>query len=309
MNFGCPFRTIEIFPLSNGGGVVVRDYSGYYLLVPQKEDHLSHHGIKGQKWGVKHGPPYPLQQKTGDLVSYAVTKGVGLLTDLTVGAAKRGIAKARVSADDKRRSKNENIDKKTGFHLKDPNKEYSDKDDISRINPGFAQARLLADKTTTNNCVYCTTAFELRKRGYDVRAKKADSGHGLDNLEVDALWKLKTPKKQFDVPRPDVFTKAKRADRIKTYRDTIDWVKKQPDQRGNLAVHWGFSGHSMAYEIKGGKLTILDGQNGKIHSNGEAYLKELFGTNVFSDLAASDCSFRRTDNATPNWDEIKKRVE
>lgn len=288
----------------------MRDYSGYYLLVPQKEEHLSHHGIKGQKWGVKHGPPYPLKgenrvQRTSGLEGYAL----GLAYDLSVGAAKRGIAKIRVSADNKRRSKNENVDKKTGFRLKDPNKEYTDKDDIKRINPGFAQSPYLSDKKTTNNCAYCTAAFELRKRGYDVRAKKAESGDGLTELEVDALWKLKTPKKQFTVSEPSAFAKTKRLDRVKTYQDTIDWVKKQPDQRGNLAVHWGFAGHSMAYEIKGGKLTILDGQTGKIHSNGEKYLKELFGTSIFSELPASDCSFRRTDNATPNWDEIKKRVE
>lgn len=26
---------------------------------------LSHHGIKGQQWGVKHGPPYPIQKDNG----------------------------------------------------------------------------------------------------------------------------------------------------------------------------------------------------------------------------------------------------
>lgn len=26
-------------------------------------DYISHHGIKGQKWGVKNGPPYPLVEK------------------------------------------------------------------------------------------------------------------------------------------------------------------------------------------------------------------------------------------------------
>lgn len=30
---------------------------------------LSHHGIKGQRWGNKHGPPYPLDQKTSSSVS------------------------------------------------------------------------------------------------------------------------------------------------------------------------------------------------------------------------------------------------
>lgn len=29
-----------------------------------KSDELQHHGIKGQKWGVKNGPPYPIDKKT-----------------------------------------------------------------------------------------------------------------------------------------------------------------------------------------------------------------------------------------------------
>lgn len=27
-----------------------------------KEDELCHHGVKGQKWGVRNGPPYPLER-------------------------------------------------------------------------------------------------------------------------------------------------------------------------------------------------------------------------------------------------------
>lgn len=33
-------------------------YKTYWIVVP--EDELYHHGIKGQKWGVTNGPPYPL---------------------------------------------------------------------------------------------------------------------------------------------------------------------------------------------------------------------------------------------------------
>jgi len=32
-----------------------------YVLVP-KEDVIAHHGIKGQQWGERNGPPYPLKR-------------------------------------------------------------------------------------------------------------------------------------------------------------------------------------------------------------------------------------------------------
>ena len=40
------------------GLIIGRTYSGD----DTKSDELSHHGIKGQKWGVRNGPPYPLHQ-------------------------------------------------------------------------------------------------------------------------------------------------------------------------------------------------------------------------------------------------------
>lgn len=39
------------------------------LLHSDSDDYISHHGILGQKWGVKHGPPYPLDSKTSKKVS------------------------------------------------------------------------------------------------------------------------------------------------------------------------------------------------------------------------------------------------
>ena len=32
------------------------------------QNYLSHHGIKGQKWGKRNGPPYPLDSKTAERV-------------------------------------------------------------------------------------------------------------------------------------------------------------------------------------------------------------------------------------------------
>lgn len=34
----------------------------------QMKEYLAHHGTKGQKWGVKHGPPYPLDEKSKEIL-------------------------------------------------------------------------------------------------------------------------------------------------------------------------------------------------------------------------------------------------
>lgn len=39
-------------------GVYLRHYSK-----PSLDECLAHHGIRGQKWGVRNGPPYPLGEK------------------------------------------------------------------------------------------------------------------------------------------------------------------------------------------------------------------------------------------------------
>ena len=38
--------------------VYLRHYSK-----PSLDEYLAHHGIRGQKWGVRNGPPYPLGEK------------------------------------------------------------------------------------------------------------------------------------------------------------------------------------------------------------------------------------------------------
>ena len=40
----------------------------------RKELYLTHHGIKGQQWGVRRGPPYPLKSSKTQNVGY-VSKG------------------------------------------------------------------------------------------------------------------------------------------------------------------------------------------------------------------------------------------
>lgn len=57
----------------------------------QDKDYLQHHGIKGQKWGVENGPPYPLN----DTVKAIAYRG-GVLKDGTqLNINRRDVQKAR----------------------------------------------------------------------------------------------------------------------------------------------------------------------------------------------------------------------
>lgn len=55
-----------------------------YIIIGRKwvkqhilNDTLQHHGIKGQKWGVRNGPPYPLKDKnvSNNIVENAIRSG------------------------------------------------------------------------------------------------------------------------------------------------------------------------------------------------------------------------------------------
>lgn len=43
----------------------------------EEENQLTHHGVKGQKWGVKNGPPYPIDKSSrhGTIVKNAIESG------------------------------------------------------------------------------------------------------------------------------------------------------------------------------------------------------------------------------------------
>lgn len=306
-------------------------------------EELYHHGIKGQKWGIRRGPPYPLG-KSDKKTTYSGRKleeakhltnrilartipGYAQAVDaynIVKAGIKRKVADSRLKKDTKLREKNTLIDEKTGLRLKD--REYSDEEDLQRVNPGYSgDAWFFKDKGTSNNCVYCTTAYELRKRGYDVRAKRTETGHGLINSEIDALWTYKDEKKTFNIgPNYDdktgfttALTKAGQSllgsYRRKEKENLIAWAKDQPDQRGNLTVVWGKSGHSMIYEIKNGNLILKDAQVNKSYKNSKAELDDMFnvGTSSYDFMRGTiqSVTLRRTDNAIPNWDKLKELVE
>lgn len=155
------------------------------------------------------------------------------------------------------------VDEKTGFHLKTQN--FTQIEDLSKINPGFNNLR----GDTKANCAFCTVAYDLRRRGYDVAANKSLIGHSTEDLK---RW-YPNAKKDGWITRYTIQDyNRKRARPTKTLESELqNKLSKQGDgARGELAVNFkfGWCGHSMAYEVINGTPYILDGQTNEVYRAG-----------------------------------------
>lgn len=276
-------------------------------------DYITHHGILNQKWGVRNGPPYPLSSKvsTGsrlkkpkDQTKDGIVIPVGLATYAlggVVGLTALGVNAARSAG--KRRSIEKQISKspkdpKTGLSLKQ--KEYTDKQDLDKVNPG----RLTGDGGWHNNCASCTMTYELRRRGYEVTANKNTLGVTRDDykkyFDVKAPKKVGNRKSSGGTGDTMVWANESTKQHKEYARSVISDLSKLPKgSRGNISVNWGFGGgHSMHYEITDAGLVIRDAQIKKI------YTKESQLINLFSNVVST--SYFRLDNAKLKPKHIKE---
>lgn len=108
-------------------------------------DSLEHHGIAGQKWGVKHGPPYPLVEG-----AKKVTYNLGKMTEKTKASVQKKVSSIRVSRAAKKTAKVEakqaRIDaknaKKTNIADAGPKQFSKSKQRISDMSSEELQARI-----------------------------------------------------------------------------------------------------------------------------------------------------------------------
>lgn len=156
-------------------------------------------------------------------------------------------------------------DQKTGFKLKD--REYTPEEDLARVNPDFKDF----NTNSKNNCMLCTVTTEMRRRGYDVTAKKAGYGYFTQDLE---RWFPGVEIKDYQRSSASASVGNENA----RYNDVVgQMLADNPEgARGNLMVEFLFGGgHSMFYEIKNGKLIVRDGQTGETYTKDQ--IVEMFG--------------------------------
>jgi hypothetical protein len=288
------------------------------------EYELTHWGIKGQKWGVRryqnadgsltslgrsrqknttlYGKAKPEKKSERDhsdsnksevamlLANMAIdvaslnVVGLGLDAGRLVSAGKSRVMTSLYNKD----RKDCKTDKKTGFLLK--KKEFTNKEDAARVNPEVRNF----DSNTKNNCMLCTCAYDLRRRGYEVRANKAS--YGYNENDVKAWYPKAKLQKVSGEGKRGVLSNEANKDMISKLKNEL--VKQGNGARGNIMVQWrtSFGGHSMAYEVSEGKVRIIDAQVNKIYDDPDKILRRC----------QSNVTYARLDNVDFNLKNIKE---
>lgn len=246
--------------------------------------------------------PNAKSHRNARIASDAVSLAVSLLMFNPAYAALSAKSIADAVLADQRTKKNEErlakleVDPESGLRLK--SETSTEREDMKMINPGFRNY----DDDTKNNCMNCTTAYELRRRGFDVAANKRDVGYTAKKIQEY----FPGAKHNVIQPRETDYKsnlKASYGMNKALGKKILSELSQQPDgSRGNLMIDWPYGGgHSVVYEVNGGQVTIRDCQINKSRNTDRRILNDLLNYTV-------GASYIRTDNAKVDYDKIKEAV-
>lgn len=239
--------------------------------------YLIHYGVPGQKWGVRQ---YQLEDGTW---------------------TEEGLRRRRIGEHDYGSS-----DLKTG---KGPvyskgeakgNFVESIKKDVETINGGKRGHEYGFNRK--ENCAFCTMSYELRRRGYDVRAQESIQGvtaalsheEGAYGKVIPNYSKVSSSARTYAQKSFDGMSKSE-------YDKMVNDIVSDGNSRGFISCNWkdGMGGHIFNYEVNNGKLYFIDSQAGEIKDADIDFFRKTL-KNAFN------IETLRSDNIKINEEKAKK---
>lgn len=233
------------------------------------EDELYHHGIKGQQWYIKNGPPYPLDKDTHNRVVKRIIRKADSNNSNDVQKFNRFLAttvgigrKKMLTAEERERQsaqRKETLAVDTSLKLPLKDRSWSIEEDVAAVNPGYGNF----NNNTEMNCGYCAMTLEMRRRGFDVTARKDAKGLFGGEMErcFEGTRKFKKGGYLASVSNKDYSMVKDTALMLagcfsvrekQLSNEFASRISKQPvGARGLLNIAYGpIGGHALAYEKK-----------------------------------------------------------
>ena len=130
----------------------------------------------------------------------------------------------------------------------------------------------------TQNCAYCTLAYDMRQRGYNVEASSVSQDTANTEEVIESWYK------------GGEFTHASSTNPKDIEKEILE--NNPEGSRGQFCCFWsGGGGHSLVYEVKGGEVWIRDCQVGR-----KMKLKNYNMSQYFTKNRHYRPMFMRTDN-------------
>jgi hypothetical protein len=265
------------------------------MTVVTAEDILTHHGVKGMKWGVRKDDKLSSERVGSESEQALALIAVGAIYAL----AALGMHKAKTNDSGVKIAKtNANVRWKENDSLmgkKSIDELYNNV--VTPINKDYP------GRGTKMNCRRCTFAYEMRRRGIDVKATKSKFATGQDTVGLHEVTvgqfvgKNQSIWGHNQISSPLAMSTSSASQKSKAIFDALG---KEPDgSRGELAVGWVIGGgHSMAYEIVNKKPIVFDTQSSIVYQDAHSFTK--FGQIV------TDAAYTRLDNINLNDDYLRR---
>lgn len=282
------------------------DFSENFKIV-EETNSLKHHGVLGMRWGVRNsrrtGGPGTAYEKSllknqksnntrNGLESLLITAGIsGVIAagSLVSRGIKDKIGKKHSDAllgDDKLK-----ITKLSEVKRIQPPESF--KDSVNGVN------KKSVGKEFNNNCPNTTMGYELRRRGYDVKAKPANRGERSSDI-----------KNSYGIKDSDVFSLRKLAVNKPAVSNSMlkEYFGSQPNNsRFAVEIDWRGvrgAGHVFNAEKINGRIMFIDAQSGK---SGE--FKGLSVVGEFARQVADATLFTKSSSNPANYLNMAANVE
>ncbi len=153
---------------------------------------------------------------------------------------------------------------------------YANAEDGDDDTDGDGEPDTYCNDAYLTNCAYCTLAYDMRQRGYDVEASAAFYGTANDDETIETWYE------------GGKFTQFSTTDVNKMEKEIL--ANSPEGSYGQFGCFWVTGGgHAMVYEVKNGEVWIRDCQHNEKYKLKEYPLRDYFASDPPPD-------YMRTDN-------------